>query len=222
MFQARAHCIMIPSSNLTRQYTLGVLEETDLDRDPIRQFERWFDEAVAAQVPEPSAMTLATTTREAVPSCRIVLLKRVDQRGFTFFTNCESQKGHELADNPHAALVFFWPTLERQVRVVGTVSSTSREEAEEYFHSRPVGSQVGAWASRQSQVLRTRAELDERARQFALEFEGKVVPMPPYWGGYRVWPTAIEFWQGRASRLHDRFLYTRPDGNDWKFVRLSP
>jgi pyridoxamine 5'-phosphate oxidase len=222
MLHANANRIMIPISNATSQYTRGALNLADLDPDPIRQFGKWLEAAVSAQVPEPSAMTLATASRTGVPSARIVLLKLCDERGFAFFTNCESQKGLELAENPMAALVFFWPTLERQVRVVGTVAETSREEAETYFHSRPFGSQVGAWASHQSQVVRDREELDHRARQCALEFENKVVPMPPYWGGYRVFPTAIEFWQGRANRLHDRFRYAREAESSWAIVRLSP
>jgi pyridoxamine 5'-phosphate oxidase len=213
---------MIPISNLTRQYTITNLTRMDLAPEPIRQFELWLEAAVAAQVPEPSAMTLATATRDGIPSARIVLLKLYDQRGFAFFTNCESQKGRELAENAHAALVFFWPSMERQVRISGPVSATSREEAEVYFHSRPLGSRLGAWASRQSEVLTSREQLEERARQLEREFKDRPIPMPPYWGGYRVFPHMIEFWQGRPNRLHDRFRYSRREQGDWQIERLSP
>lgn len=197
------------------------LTDLDLHPDPIKQFERWFVASLAANVPEPNAMTLATVGPHGVPSARIVLLKAYDERGFVFFTNYESRKGRELAENPNVALVLFWPTLERQVRVVGVASSTSREESEEYFHSRPRGSQLGAWASPQSQVLSTREELERRVDELALQYADGIVPLPPSWGGYRVAPHEIEFWQARPNRLHDRFRY-RLDHGLWVKERLSP
>lgn len=198
------------------------LEESDLDRSPFEQFDRWFKAALAANLPEPTAMTLATASRDAMPSARIVLLKDYDKRGFTFFTNYESVKGKELEENSRAALVFFWPQLERQIRISGTVSKVSREESEKYFRARPFGSRIGAWASHQSQVLRSREELDQRVEALTRQYEGKEVPLPPHWGGYRLAPEALEFWQGRPSRLHDRFRYTRVSKRDWKIERLSP
>ena len=198
------------------------LSRTDLDQSPITQFQRWFNEVIEAKLPEPNAMTLATCTPQGAPSARIVLLKAVSERGFVFFTNYESQKGHELTANPQAALVFFWPLLERQVRVAGSVSKLSAEESEGYFHSRPVESQIGAWASRQSEVLASRAELDGRMEELKLRYGGQIVPLPPFWGGYCVRPTAIEFWQARLSRLHDRFRYVRSWESHWTIERLSP
>ncbi len=198
------------------------LREADLNTDPIVQFGLWYDQVLAAGVPEPNAMTLATSTTDGVPSARIVLLKGYDARGFTFFTNYESQKGRELAENPRVALVMFWPTLERQVRITGTASRTGRDESEAYFRGRPVGSQIGAWASSQSTVLIDREELDARAQMLAQQFHGKPVPLPAYWGGFRVQPNAVEFWQARVSRLHDRFRYTRLATQEWRRERLSP
>lgn len=198
------------------------LRRVDLNADPIRQFEEWFQQALAANIPEPNAMTLATATPDGQPSARIVLLKGCDARGFTFFTNYESPKGRELDANPRAALVFFWPTLERQVRVTGRVAKVTRAESEAYFHQRPVEHQLGAWASHQSQVLATREELDRRFEEMRRQFAGQTVPLPPYWGGYRLWPEVIEFWQARPGRLHDRFRYTRQANGGWKIERLSP
>ena len=198
------------------------LHKADLDPDPVKQFDHWFQAALSAKLPEPNAMTLATSTRDGVPSARIVLLKAYDDAGFVFFTNHESQKGHELRANPRVALVLFWPTLERQIRVVGVVSEVSRNESEAYFHSRPIGSQLGAWASKQSQVLPNREELDERVRQLARQYDGAIIPLPPFWGGFRVRAKQIEFWQARTNRLHDRFRYTRNAGESWKIERLSP
>lgn len=199
------------------------LNESDLDPNPIQQFDRWLKQAEAANLPEPTAMTLATATKEGIPSARIVLLKACDERGFAFFTNYESPKGRELAENPRAALVFHWVVLERQVRVTGTVSRASREESAQYFQSRPRGSRIGAWASHQSQAIRSREELEERVRRFTLEYQDREeIPLPPYWGGFWVTPDAIEFWQGRPSRLHDRFRYTRLTTGGWRIDRLSP
>jgi pyridoxamine 5'-phosphate oxidase len=199
-----------------------VLNEEDIDRDPIRQFRSWFEAALAAELPEPNAMTLATSTREGVPSARIVLLKGYDEQGFVFFTNYESQKGRELAENPNVALVLFWPAMERQIRITGTVGKVDREESEFYFHGRAFGSQVGAWASKQSEVLRNREELDQRFGELMTRYAKQVVPLPPYWGGFRVRPVMLEFWQARLNRLHDRFRYTRVGEQEWKRERLSP
>ena len=199
------------------------LNESDLDPNPVRQFDRWFKQALAAQLPEPTAMTLATATKQGVPSARIVLLKEYDERGFAFFTNYESQKGRELAENPLAALVLHWVILERQVRIVGSVSRVSREESENYFRIRPKASRLGAIASHQSQVIGNRAELDDRVSQLTLEYQNSEdIPLPSYWGGFRVMPDLIEFWQGRRSRLHDRFRYTRLAFGVWRIDRLSP
>lgn len=197
------------------------LRKRDLHQDPFAQFKLWFDEVVQAKLPEPTAMTLATSTPDGVPSARIVLLKGFDEQGFVFFTNFQSQKGRELELNPRAALVFFWPTLERQVRITGAVAKVSREESETYFHLRPVGSQIGAWASQQSQVLANREELDRRVDECTRRYENQVVPLPPYWGGYRLNPVAFEFWQARLNRLHDRFRYVRSE-TGWGIERLSP
>jgi pyridoxamine 5'-phosphate oxidase len=207
---------------LRTEYALAELTEADLDRDPIRQFGLWFDRALQAKVPEPNAMVLATATGQGFPSARVVLLKHFDEHGFVFFTNYESPKGRDLEQNPQAALVLFWPALERQVRISGPVTKTSREESDYYFHSRPIESQLGAWASHQSAVLSSREELDAQFRQVALEHEGKPVPLPPCWGGFRVRPLSIEFWQGRVSRLHDRLRYTRQEGEGWRIERLAP
>jgi pyridoxamine 5'-phosphate oxidase len=208
-------------ADLRKSYTLGGLRRADLHADPIAQFNLWMDQALGADLPEPTAMTLATVDRAGRPSARIVLLKGVDENGFLFFTNYESRKGRELADNPHAALVFYWAELERQVRVTGTVSKSSSETAGKYFQSRPRGHQLGAWVSNQSEVVTNRAVLEQ---QF-LEFEAKypdTVPLPYYWGGYIVWPVEVEFWQGRPNRLHDRFRYTRRPDHTWVIERLAP
>lgn len=197
------------------------LNEADLADDPFTQFNRWLSDALARDVHEPNAMTVATATRDGVPSARVVLLRGFDERGFVFFTNYESQKGRELAENPRAALVFHWPALGRQVRITGEVSRVSREESEAYFHTRPRGSQLSAWASEQSAVIPDRATLEERLREIEQRFPEEV-PLPPFWGGYRVSPTAIEFWQGRRSRLHDRLRYTRQPDGTWRIERLSP
>ncbi len=199
----------------------AALNEADLDPDPIKQFQLWFAEAQAAGIPEPTAMVLATADREGRPSARTVLLKDVDQRGFVFYTNYESRKGKELKENPRAALVFNWLQLRRQVCIEGSVSRVSREESEAYFKTRPRGHQLGAWASRQSSVVSGREELDRRLAALEVQYQGKEIPLPPYWGGYRVTPERIEFWQGRANRMHDRLLYRRQkDG--WVLERLAP
>lgn len=213
---------MNPISRLTKEYTLGALTEGELDRDPLKMFERWLQAAINAGVQEPSAMTLATATREGAPSARVVLLKDFNAHGFAFYTNYRSQKGRELESNPQAALLFFWPALERQVRITGTVTQVSRQESEEYFHTRPLGSQIGTWASHQSEVIVGREDLDRRFHQLEAEYKDKIVPLPPSWGGYRLYPLAIEFWQGGPSRLHDRFRYRRIAESSWKIERLAP
>jgi pyridoxamine 5'-phosphate oxidase len=212
----------IDVADLRRDYTRAALDETSVDPDPIAQFARWFGEALSVRLPEPNAMTLATATADGVPSARTVLVKGYDARGFVFYTSYASQKGLELAANPRAALVFYWAELERQVRISGTVERVTREETERYFRSRPRGSQLGAAISPQSEVIASRAELEGRWRQLDEAVGDRPVPLPDDWGGYRVAPVAIEFWQGRPSRLHDRLRYTRlPDGR-WKVERLAP
>ena len=213
---------MTTIADLRREYASRALVETDSHDDAIRQFALWFDEALETQLLDVNAMTLATATPSGEPSARTVLLKGYDEHGFVFFTNYESAKGEQLAANPRACLLFFWAELERQVRITGTVEKTSREESEQYFLSRPLESQIGAWASAQSRRVATRAELEERYATLLGNYADGNIPVPHYWGGYRVKPDAIEFWQGRKSRLHDRLLYTkRPDGT-WARVRLAP
>ena len=208
-------------ASLRREYAAARLDEAEVDRDPIRQFARWFEEARQAELLEPNAMTLATASADGSPSARIVLLRSADERGFAFFTDYRSRKGRELEANPRAALVFYWGELERQVRVSGTVSRVSRDENEAYFLSRPRGSRLGAWTSHQSTDIEARADLEERLEAMAARFDGGDVPLPPHWGGFRVRPDAIEFWQGRENRLHDRIRYLREAGA-WKVERLSP
>jgi len=208
-------------ADMRKDYGLAGLMEKDLAKNPFQQFEKWFAEAEAAKIHEPNAMTLATAGRDGRPSARVVLLKGVDGRGFVFYTNYESRKGRDLADNAQAALVFPWLTMERQVIVEGAVSKVSREEADVYFHSRPRASQLGAWASPQSTVLAGRAVLEESYRVVERKYEGREVPLPPHWGGYRVAPVTVEFWQGRRSRLHDRLRYRRETDGDWVVERLA-
>lgn len=206
---------------LRREYALHALREAEADANPIRQFEAWFADAVAAQVLEPNAMTLATASSDGVPSARIVLLKGVDAQGFVFFTDYRSRKGAELTENPLAALVFLWKEIERQVRVSGSVSRVTAAESEAYYQSRPLGARLGAWASHQSTVLASRDELEARLRDVNARFVDGNVPLPPHWGGFRVIPDEIEFWQGRPDRLHDRLRYQR-EQSGWSMSRLSP
>ncbi|MBP5972707.1 pyridoxamine 5'-phosphate oxidase [Brasilonema sp. CT11] len=209
-------------ADLRKDYTLQSLSEKDVNSNPFIQFRQWFDQALAAQLPEPNAMTVATATLNGQPSARIVLLKGFDQRGFIFYTNYNSHKGQELAENPQASLVFWWAELERQVRICGSVEKVSEKESDEYFYSRPLNSRLGAWASEQSQVIKSREVLEQRMQELQIQYQNQDVKRPQHWGGLRVIPTEIEFWQGRSNRLHDRLLYTRLDDGSWKIQRLSP
>jgi len=235
----------MPLSDNRREYSLGGLDRDDLESDPLEQFARWFDDASASRGAsrlrrigialfelwhavlgrppvDVNAMVLATADGAGVPSTRTVLLKGIDARGFTFFTNYDSRKGRELAHNPRAALTFFWPGLERQVLVTGDVTKLPVEESDRYFRSRPRGSRIAAWASNQSAPVESRAALEERWRETAARFPGADVPLPPNWGGFVLAPRRIEFWQGRPNRLHDRFVYTRAADGGWRIDRLAP
>lgn len=232
-------------ADMRRNYTAGELDRQDLSTDPLAQFQNWFDAAAHARGKsrwrkigialydvwqavlgntrvEVNAMTLATVGADGKPSSRTVLLKGADARGFIFFTNYDSRKGRELSANPNAALTFFWPELERQVCIAGKVTKVSREESEAYFKSRPKGSRIGAWASNQSTAVADRAALEKIWQEIAAKFPGDDVPLPPNWGGFVLRPERIEFWQGRASRMHDRFCYTRQADDSWRIERLSP
>lgn len=212
----------ISVADLRKDYTLEGLREKDANPNPFQQFQKWFDQVLAARLTEPNAMTLATATLDGKPRARMVLLKNFDERGFVFYTNYESDKGHELASNSYAALVFWWAELERQVRIEGRVQKVSNQESDEYFLSRPFNSRLGAWASAQSQAVNGREVLELRLEELKTEYENKEVPRPSHWGGYRVIPTAIEFWQGRPSRLHDRLQYRLLEDGSWSIRRLSP
>lgn len=210
-------------ADLRQNYTYGDLVENQINSDPIKQFDDWFQTALKADLREPNAMTLATASLDGKPSARIVLLKHYDERGFVFFTNYQSAKGQQLELNPSAALVFLWDKLERQVRIEGSVEKISDSESDDYFHSRPISSQIGAWTSQQSQVIANRETLVTKQQELNQKYQdSEIIPRPPHWGGIRVIPTSIEFWQGRPDRLHDRLIYTKLQRTGWKVARLSP
>ena len=210
-------------ADLRQNYTLAGLSEADLDSNPIQQFNLWFEQALAADLIEPNAMTLATATADGKPSARIVLLKGVSERGFVFYTNYGSQKGRQLIANPYAALVFHWDKLERQIRIEGKVEKLSSAESLEYFHSRPKASQLGAWTSNQSQVIANREVLEQKLASLQAQHSDEAtIPLPEHWGGFRVVPNRLEFWQGRPSRLHDRLLYDLEADGSWSISRLAP
>ncbi|MCL4211035.1 MAG: pyridoxamine 5'-phosphate oxidase [Phycisphaeraceae bacterium] len=210
-------------ASIRTDYHGAPLDETEAARDPFEQFRAWIEAALMSKTPEPTAMVVATADEQGRPSARVMLLKGFDERGFTFFTNYESRKGAHLAVNPHAAMTFFWPELHRQVRIEGSVERVAREESIEYFSSRPRDSQLGAWASHQSAAIPGRHTLAARMEVMSKRFpEGTPVPTPEHWGGYRLSPTMIEFWQGRPSRLHDRLRYTRLADGSWRIDRLAP
>ena len=208
--------------NLRKDYSSESLSEEDVLENPYLQFEKWFKEALNAEISEPNAMTIATASKEGIPSARIVLLKEFTLDGFVFYTNYNSQKGKELESNPYASLVFFWVDLERQIRIEGVVEKVSEEESSSYFYSRPKGSQLGALTSPQSQTIPNRKFLEDKLVELEEEYLVKDIPKPEHWGGYRVIPNRIEFWQGRSSRLHDRIVYIQSKDNTWKFERLAP
>lgn len=208
-------------SDLRKDYTLAGLDKADVSPNPIEQFRVWFEAALAAGVPEPNAMHVSTVTADGRPNGRIVLIKDVSETGFVFYTNYESRKGNELMEHPFAALTFFYPELERQIRIEGRVEKVSADESDAYFNSRPRGSQIGAWVSNQSRIIEDRDMLEDRQRELEMQFNGGPIPRPAHWGGFRVVPDALEFWQGRPSRLHDRIRYRREKGN-WLIERLSP
>jgi pyridoxamine 5'-phosphate oxidase len=211
----------VDAASLRREYSRAGLNEADMDPDPVAQFHKWFEKVVDANLHEPNAMILATATSDGRPSARTVLLKGYDQRGFVFYTNYEGRKARELEANPACALLFYWGELERQIRIEGRASRIAGEESDAYFASRPRGSRLGAWASQQSRPVAGREVLEERLRALEAEYDGREVPRPPFWGGYRVEPEVVEFWQGHENRLHDRLVYRRTRGG-WKRERLQP
>jgi pyridoxamine 5'-phosphate oxidase len=208
--------------NLRKEYTLAGVRRKDLHRDPFEQFELWFQQACDANLLEPNAMSLATASAKAEPSIRIVLLKYFDREGFVFFTNYESRKARQIAENPQVALLFFWSALERQVQILGTAKRIPTADSLKYFATRPRGSQIGAWCSQQSSAISSRKMLEMKFEEMKRKFFNREVPLPSFWGGYRVFPHSFEFWQGRTNRLHDRFLYSRQENNSWEIQRLSP
>lgn len=209
-------------SDLRQEYTKSELLESQISKDPIEQFQHWFEVALHSGVLEPNAMTLSTVGKDYKPTSRIVLLKEVEKGSFVFFTNYDSRKGQQIHDNPWVSLNFWWDKLERQVHIQGIINQVSHEQSETYFKSRPRASQLGAWASNQSEVIPDREFLEKKLAEVSSRFEGTEIPMPPYWGGYRVTPVEMEFWQGRSSRLHDRIRYKKTKNDDWKIERLSP
>jgi pyridoxamine 5'-phosphate oxidase len=209
-------------ADIRRDYSHKSLSESDVDANAIRQFGKWWREAVSSKIDEVNAMTLATASIDALPSARIVLLKEFNEKGFVFFSNYESYKAQQLAENPKACLVFFWKELERQVRITGLIEKINSKQSDEYFQSRPESSRIGAWASPQSRVIEDRQWLDEKFNELVNKMEGTAIPRPPHWGGYIVKPVVIEFWQGRPNRLHDRIQYTLEESGEWKIERLAP
>ena len=209
------------ASSLRKEYTRAGLDRADLDPDPIVQFQEWFEKVIDADLHEPNAMIVSTTSTDGKPSARTVLLKGYDERGFVFYTNYEGRKANEIEANPMCALLFYWGELERQVRIEGRASRLSGDESDAYFEGRPRGSRLGAWASEQSRPVEDRSVLEERVKALEAQYEGREIPRPPFWGGYRVEPDTIEFWQGRENRLHDRLVYRREDGA-WRIERLQP
>lgn len=212
---------MLDISNLRRSYSLKKLDESSAFKNPLEQFSLWFEEAVKSKIIEPNAMVLATSNKYGVPSARIVLLRKYDEKGYVFFTNYFSSKANEINENPNAALLFYWAELERQIRISGSVEKISREESENYFASRPRTHKISAWASEQSKVIKDRSVLEKKFKEIEEKFNGVEIPLPDFWGGYRLMPNIYEFWQGRESRLHDRIRYTIESGS-WKIERLSP
>jgi pyridoxamine 5'-phosphate oxidase len=209
-------------ADIRKDYTLNGLDISEVFKNPFDQFQKWFDEAIDSQILEPNGMVLSTITETMRLKSRVVLLKGFDERGFTFFTNYNSTKGQNIAHNPTATLNFWWVALERQVRIEGQIIKTSEQESDQYFNSRPRGSQIGAWVSEQSAVIENREVLTQRQAELEAQFEGLAIPWPAHWGGYRLIPDYIEFWQGRSSRLHDRIRYSLIDGKVWTIERLSP
>jgi pyridoxamine 5'-phosphate oxidase len=208
--------------DLRKDFKRGSLDEHDVELSPFDQFNKWFKEAIASEIPEVNAMAIATASKAGRPSVRTVLLKQYDEKGFVFFTNYQSKKAHDLSENPNAALLLFWEPLERQVRITGRVEKTTAGESFEYFRTRPIDSQLGAWASQQSSEISARALLEKAFGEMLEKFKNGEIPLPPFWGGYRVIPDEFEFWQGRLNRLHDRIQYTKQRDGTWKIVRLSP
>lgn len=209
-------------ADLRTEYKKGSLDESEVNKDPFEQFDFWFKQAVKSQIPEVNAMAIATASKEGIPSVRMVLLKNYDEHGFVFFTNYESAKGKNISENPFASLLFFWEPLERQIRITGKVEKVSPLESLEYFRTRPVDSQLGAWTSHQSSILTARSVLEAAFKKMLEDFKNKQIPLPPHWGGYRIVPDTFEFWQGRASRLHDRIGYKKNPEGSWTIFRLSP
>lgn len=213
---------MAPSlADLRKKYSSRSFNEDEVERSPFDQFRSWLQDAIDAELVEPTAMVLATSTLSGKPSARVVLLKGFDERGFAFYTNYESRKGEELKENPHAALLLYWGVLERQVRIEGIIEKTTHTESEEYFTTRPLESRIGAWASKQSSVIESRSVLQEKFDELRAQFANQTIPLPPWWGGFRLTPLTLEFWQGRDNRLHDRIRYRKQD-DSWVIERLSP